>query len=136
MEIAGPDAAARERLAARLAARPVPTLPPSLGPLIADDDAAHHMARIDKIRDYLAAGDVYQVNLARRHVARISAPGALLALYRALDQAAPAPYGALLEADGVSILSGSPERVLGLVGGRVETRPVKGPAPRSATGAP
>ena len=135
MEIVGPDAAARARLAARLAARPVPTLPPSLGPLIADDDAAHHMARIDKIRDYLAAGDVYQVNLARRHVARISAPGDLLALYRALDQAAPAPYGALLEADGVSILSGSPERFLGLVGDRVETRPIKGTAPRSATGA-
>jgi para-aminobenzoate synthetase component 1 len=135
MEIVGPDPAARDRLAARLAIPPVPTLPPSLGPLVADDDAAHHMARIDKIRDYLAAGDVYQVNLARRHVARISAPGDLLALYRALNETAPAPYGALLEADGVSILSGSPERFLGLVGDRVETRPIKGTAPRSPTGA-
>jgi len=130
MEIVGPDAAARTLLAARLARPPRPTLPPSIGALVADDDAAHHMARIDKIRDYLAAGDVYQVNLARRHVARIAAPGDLLALYRALDDVAPAPYGALLEADGIAVVSGSPERFLGLVGDRIETRPIKGTRPR------
>jgi para-aminobenzoate synthetase component 1 len=135
MEIIGPDADARARLAAKLAAAPLPTLPPSIGPLVADDDAAHHMARVGKIRDYLAAGDVYQVNLARRHVARISSPGDLLALYRALNEAAPSPYGALIEGDGVSIISGSPERFLGLVGDRIETRPIKGTRPLGAEAA-
>ena len=135
MAIVGPDPEARSRLASRLARAPSPSLPPSIGPLVADDDAAHHMARVGRIRDYLAAGDVYQVNLARRHVARIAAPGDLLVLYRALDEAAPAPYGALLEADGVSIISGSPERFLGLVGDRIETRPIKGTRPRTPGGA-
>ncbi len=110
-------------------------VPPAFGPLIADDDGDHHMARVEKIRDYLAAGDVYQVNLARRHVARIVSPGDALALYRALADVAPAPYGALLEADGVTIVSGSPERFLASSGDRIETRPIKGTRPRTPGGA-
>jgi para-aminobenzoate synthetase component 1 len=132
MEIVGPDPAARTRLANRLARPPAPSLPPSIGPLVPDDDEAHYMARIDRIRDFLAAGDVYQVNLARRHVARIAAPGDALALYSALCEVAPAPYGALLEADGVTVISGSPERFLGFAGDRIETRPIKGTRPRSS----
>jgi anthranilate/para-aminobenzoate synthase component I len=110
-------------------------LPPSFGPLTADDDGAHHMARVERIRDYLAAGDVYQVNLARRHVAKLLAPGDPLALYAALVDVAPAPYGAVIEADGVTVISGSPERFLASVGDRIETRPIKGTRPRTATGA-
>jgi anthranilate synthase component 1 len=93
------------------------------------------MARVERIRDYLAAGDVYQVNLARRHVARIRAPGDALALYQALAGVAPAPYGGLIEADGVTIVSGSPERFLASVGDRVETRPIKGTRARTPGGA-
>jgi para-aminobenzoate synthetase component I len=110
-------------------------IPPSFGPFVPDDDGSHHMARVERIRDYLAAGDVYQVNLARRHVARITAPGDALALYRALAEVAPAPYGALLEADGVTVISGSPERFLASSGDRIETRPIKGTRPRTPGGA-
>lgn len=110
-------------------------VPPSFGPLVADDDGDHHMARVERIRDYLAAGDVYQVNLARRHVARVKAPGDALALYQALVEVAPAPYGALIEADGVTVVSGSPERFLASAGDRVETRPIKGTRPRTPGGA-
>jgi para-aminobenzoate synthetase component I len=126
----------RGSLEAALANGP-PTLgiPPSFGPLTADDDGDHHMARVERIRDYLAAGDVYQVNLARRHVARIAAPGDALALYQALAEVAPAPYGALIEADGVTVISGSPERFLASAGDRVETRPIKGTRPRMPGGA-
>jgi para-aminobenzoate synthetase component 1 len=110
-------------------------IPPSFGPLVADDDGSHHIARVERIRDYLAAGDVYQVNLARRHVARITSPGDALALYQALVAAAPAPYGALIEADGVTVVSGSPERFLAAVGDRIETRPIKGTRARTPGGA-
>lgn len=135
LDIVGPDPAARARLADHLARPGRPTLPPSLGPLVADDHGDHHMARVERIRDYLAAGDVYQVNLARRLVARVVAPGDPLAIYAALDAVAPAPYGALLEADGMTVISGSPERFLAATGARLETRPIKGTRPRSATGA-
>jgi len=134
-ELVGPDATARERLAALLARPARPTLPPSFGPFVADDDGDHHLARVERIRDYIAAGDVYQVNLARRLVARVLAPGDALALYAALVETAPAPYGALIEADGVTVISGSPERFLGMEGDRVETRPIKGTRPRVAGGA-
>ena len=106
-----------------------PALPPRLGELVPDDSGDLHVARVGRILDYLASGDVYQVNLARRLVARIEAPGDALALYAALSEVAPAPYGALLEADGVTIISGSPERFLASVGDRVETRPIKGTRP-------
>jgi len=108
-----------------------PGIAPALDDLVADDDGDHHIARVEKIRDYLAAGDVYQVNLARRLVANVTAPGDALALYSALAEVAPAPYGALLEADGVTVISGSPERFLASVGDRIETRPIKGTRPRA-----
>jgi para-aminobenzoate synthetase component 1 len=120
------DEPARARLGDALGCPARPSLPPSFGPLVADDDGAHHVARVERVRDYLAAGDVYQVNLARRHVAPVVAPGDALALYARLAEVAPAPYGALIEADGATIVSGSPERFLARVGDRVETRPIKG----------
>lgn len=134
-EILGSDPAARESLARLLAIPAEPTAAPILGAFTADDDGAHHMARVEKIRDYLASGDVYQVNLARRLVAKVLAPGDALALYAALADVAPAPYGALIEADGVTVISGSPERFLAAVGDRIETRPIKGTAPRTSDGA-
>jgi len=123
-ELVGPEPSA---LAAALAITPRgPTLAPRIAALVADDDGAHHMARVERVRDYLTAGDVYQVNIARRHVARITTPGDPLAVYAALAATSPAPYGALIEADGLAIISASPERFLASVGGRVETRPIKG----------
>ncbi len=124
--IVGPDAEARARLRAHLEGVKPSRPAPVFGPFEPDDDGAHHMARVEKIKDYLAAGDVYQVNLARRLVARVTMPGDVLAVYSALRQHSPAPYGALMEADGLTILSSSPERFLASVGDRIETRPIKG----------
>lgn len=105
-------------------------VPPSFGPLVADDSGDHYLARVERILDYLQRGDAYQVNLSRRHVARVRAPGDALALYRALVETSPAPYGGLWEADGVTLISSSPECFLRVRGERVETRPIKGTRPR------
>jgi para-aminobenzoate synthetase component 1 len=134
LAIVGADADARVRLDERLG-RELKLRPgPALSPLVADDDGDHHVARVERILDYLAAGDAYQVNLARRLVARVEAPGDALALYAAFAATAPAPYGGLIEADGVTLISGSPERFLAKVGDRIETRPIKGTRDRG-TGA-
>ena len=126
------EPAACARLAAALATGPTAPGPaPALGALAADDDGAAHCARVARILAYIAAGDVYQVNLARRLVAPVRAPGDALAIYAALAAVAPAPYGALIEADGATIVSGSPERFLTRRGDRIETRPIKGTRPRS-----
>ncbi len=133
-EIVGPDAGARARLAAAIARPAAPGPPPRLGPLLPDDadlDGAAHRARVARALAYIRAGDAYQVNLARRLLAPLLADGDALALYRALDAAAPAPYAGLIETDGARVVSGSPECFLSRApGGRVETCPIKGTRPR------
>jgi para-aminobenzoate synthetase component I len=81
-----------------------------------------------RIQGYIRAGDCYQVNLAQRFQARI--PQDPYAVYRAMRQANPAPFGALLEYPFGSVLSASPERFLALDGGHVRTDPIKGTRPR------
>ena len=137
-EIVAVDARAGERLARAIADGPTQVgAAPRMGALVADDDGEAHCARVERIRQYIAAGDVYQVNLARRLTARLDDDGDALALYAALGAIAPAPYGGLVETDtGVRVVSGSPERFLARAahGHRLDTRPIKGT--RRRTGDP
>src|SRR4029077_477455 len=90
-------------------------------------------AGVSRIREYIAAGDVYQVNLSQR----LPAPfvGSPLALYRRLRARNPAPFGAYLEFDGAQVASISPERFLRLDATTrgAEARPIKGTRPRGST---
>jgi Anthranilate/para-aminobenzoate synthases component I len=86
---------------------------------------------VEKVRDYIASGDVYQVNLTQR--ARACFDGDALALYQALRQGNPAPYGAYLDCGEMQIISTSPEQFLSKRGRRVETRPIKGTRPRDGS---
>lgn len=89
-----------------------------------------YLEAVERIRAYIAAGDVYQVNLSQRFGTRFA--GAPFALYRHLFAANPAPFFAFLNAGDHQVLSTSPERFLKLDHGRVETRPIKGTRPRAA----
>lgn len=80
------------------------------------------------IRDYLRAGDCYQVNLAQCFSVRAS--GDTLAAYLTLREINPAPFSAYLNFPQVQILCASPERFLQVKSGLVETRPIKGTRPR------
>lgn len=84
------------------------------------------------IQAYIRAGDCYQVNLAHRFAAPVSAPvsGDLLSAYRRLRRLNPAPFSAYLKTPFAEVLSSSPERFLALREGRVETKPIKGTRPR------
>ena len=89
---------------------------------------------VDRVKAYIVAGDVYQVNLSQRLHAPL--PCAPWPLYQRLRRVSPAPFGAFLRvADHAAILSASPERFLRLDGRRVETRPIKGTRPRGETAA-
>jgi anthranilate/para-aminobenzoate synthase component I len=135
--------AAVDRLAQALSAPTVgpalapgttPGAPPRFGPLTCPDDpdGMLHRARVRRVLDYLLAGDAYQVNLARRLSAPVLETGDPLALYAALDAAAPAPYAGLIEGETATVVSGSPECFLSRTGGdaRIATRPIKGTRPR------
>jgi para-aminobenzoate synthetase component 1 len=95
-----------------------------------------HVRRVECARAAIAAGDVYQVNLAHPFRARVS--GAPEALYAHLRAANPAPYMGYLEwppdASGERrvLLSSSPELLFDLDGGLLRTQPIKGTARRLA----
>src|SRR5207237_1037673 len=87
-----------------------------------------YLAAVRRILDYLAAGDVYQVNLTQPYAAPLAAPP--WALFAALARRHPVPHGAYLDVGAASILANSPELFLRRRGDRVETRPIKGTRPR------
>jgi len=78
--------------------------------------------------EYIAAGDVFQVNLARRLTAPL--PASPERLFVRLCESNPAWYAACLMWDGKAVLSSSPELFLRVEGRRVVTRPIKGTRPR------
>jgi para-aminobenzoate synthetase component 1 len=85
---------------------------------------------VQRVRDYIASGDVYQVNLSQR--ARCAFQGDSIQLYRALRRGNPAPYGAYLDFGDWQLMSTSPEQFLQKRGRALETRPIKGTRPRGA----
>jgi para-aminobenzoate synthetase component 1 len=87
-----------------------------------------YMEAVDRVREYIAAGDVFQVNLSQRFETELTVPP--YELYRRLRQLNPAPFASYLNFDGVTIVSTSPERFLHVDGDWVETRPIKGTRPR------
>ncbi|HEX4882268.1 MAG TPA: aminodeoxychorismate synthase component I [Porticoccaceae bacterium] len=86
---------------------------------------------IARILAYLRAGDCYQVNYAQHFSARCQ--GDPWQAYLRLRELLPSPYSAYLEWPGHAVLSLSPEQFLGVQGDRVQTRPIKGTAPRGAS---
>ena len=90
-----------------------------------------YLAAVARIKDYIRAGDAYQVNLAQRFDAPL--PCEPHELFRRLRRLSPAPFGAYLNFGPLQIVSSSPERFLQLRDGRVETRPIKGTRPRGGT---
>src|SRR6266545_1259355 len=86
---------------------------------------------VGRIREYIAAGDVFQVVLSRRQVV----PGAVdpLRLYRYLRALNPAPYLFYLTLDDLAIVGSSPEVLVRVEGEEVTVRPIAGTRPRGAT---
>ena len=89
---------------------------------------ADFCSAVQRVRDYIASGDVYQVNLSQR--ARCTYEGDSVALYQALRLGNPAPYGAYLDLGDWQLISTSPEQFLRKFGRQLETRPIKGTRPR------
>ena len=90
-----------------------------------------YLDAVEKCRQYIIAGDIFEVNLSQRFQAELNITP--YELYRRLRQINPAPFACYLGFDEVTIVSASPERFLRLQGDRVETRPIKGTRPRGKT---
>lgn len=89
---------------------------------------------VEQIKDYILAGDVFQVNLSRQWSVNLAAETDAVAVYQALRQHNPAPFAALAQFENWAIISSSPERMVRtqwqqtdvLPYLRVETRPIAG----------
>jgi len=109
---------------------PFPEWQPPL--LIREDDSQLFLGGVERIKEYLRAGDVFQVNLSRAWRAEFSSAPDPAAFYSRLRQANPAPFAGLLAFDDWAVASSSPERLVSVRAGRVETRPIAGTHPRLA----
>ncbi|QJE99275.1 aminodeoxychorismate synthase component I [Luteolibacter luteus] len=89
------------------------------------------LSGVRRIHEWIAAGDIYQVNLTQAFEAKVNG-GDLFPLYETLRECSPAPLAAYLSLGGTEILSSSPETFLRMSGRGIETRPIKGTRPRFA----
>jgi len=90
-----------------------------------------YVGAVRRAKEYIAAGDIFQVNLSQRFSGLCRSDP--LTLYQRLRTLNPAPFAAYMDYGDFQILSSSPERFLLLEGDAVTTRPIKGTRPRRET---
>jgi para-aminobenzoate synthetase component 1 len=90
-----------------------------------------YVRAVQRARQYIIDGDIFQVNLSQRFEMPLRTPVPLL--YRRLREINPAPFSAYLDHPDLKIVSASPERYLRVIDGRAEIRPIKGTRPRGST---
>jgi para-aminobenzoate synthetase component 1 len=101
---------------------------PSL-PVRSSFSRAGYLSAVERVREYIFAGDIFQANLSQRFEAPLGESP--WALYRRLRTSNAAPFASFLDSPDATVISASPERFLRVDGeGRVETRPIKGTRPR------
>ena len=131
--VAEPGAEAElERLEAGLEPLPDPPPPPPPIPTLAlaEEEPERYRTAVTRALEYIAAGDIYQANLAREWHAPLPDGVDAAALYAHLRRANPGPFAALAALPGMTVLSTSPERLVSLRDRQVETRPIAGTRPR------
>lgn len=99
--------------------------PSVVRPNMSDEE---YWARVLRAKQYIEAGDIFQVNLTRRF--SVETESTAVDIYRRLRRASPSSHAALLRGSGYAIISSSPELFLDVRDGRVVTRPIKGTRPR------
>jgi anthranilate synthase component I len=100
-------------------------------PAKSNTSPAEFRTMVQKAKDYILAGDIFQVVLSQRFAAPFTLPP--LALYRALRRVNPAPFLYFLDFGGYAIAGSSPEVLVRLRDGTVTIRPLAGTRPRGET---
>ena len=129
--------AARARLAETEADLRAPLAMPEPGPRHEQEPPTSPLSRadygrmVDKAKQYIAAGDIFQVVPSHRFRARFDLPP--LAFYRSLRRLNPSPFLFYLNFGGFQLAGSSPEILVRLRDGKVTIRPIAGTRPRGAT---
>ncbi|MEM6584808.1 MAG: chorismate-binding protein [Pseudomonadota bacterium] len=106
---------------------PVDVPPPQQDPVMPGED---YKAMVARAKDYIVAGDIFQVVLAQRFTCPFTLPP--LELYRALRRVNPSPFLYFLDLPGFAIVGSSPEILVRVRDGEVTIRPIAGTRPRGA----
>ncbi len=96
-----------------------------------EDRETHFLGAVERAKEYIAAGDIYQANLSRGWRADIRPGIDAASVYAKLCAANPGPFAGLVRWKDTSIVSSSPERLLQIRNDRASTRPIAGTRPRS-----
>jgi anthranilate/para-aminobenzoate synthase component I len=108
----------------------------SPGPMRSYSTREQYAQQVETVQDYIAQGDVYQVNISHRFDVRLVPHANLAELYLNLRNRHPAPFGAFFDTGSMTLLSNSPECFLALDLGTdartVTTWPLKGTLPSSS----
>ena len=123
-------------LRTRVMCAPPPTATEAAGPgrkqaIKSNFSHEGYLKAVATAREYICAGDIFQVNLSQRLEAELDVPA--YELYKRLRRINPAPFASYFNYEGVQIVGASPERFMKVRGDSVETRPIKGTRPRGET---
>ncbi|MFT4795537.1 MAG: anthranilate synthase component 1 [Paracoccaceae bacterium] len=101
------------------------------GPPVSNTSHARYLEMVAKAKDYIRAGDIFQVVPSQRWTLDFPLPP--FALYRALRRTNPSPYMFYFNFGGFQVVGASPEILVRVRGGTVTIRPIAGTRPRGAT---
>lgn len=94
-------------------------------------DEAPYLAQVERIKQYIFEGDIFQANLSRLWQMQLDGEQDDTTLFNLLAEYNPASFAALAVFDEATIISSSPERLVNMRDGLIETRPIAGTRPRS-----
>jgi len=97
---------------------------------VTEDEPGRYLEACRRALGHIAAGDVYQANLARSWRTPMPAKLTTAELYRRLRAANPGAFAGSVALPGLAILSSSPERLVRVRGRHIDTRPIAGTRPR------
>ncbi|MFN8828503.1 MAG: anthranilate synthase component I [Labrys sp. (in: a-proteobacteria)] len=106
-------------------------LPSVMASQVSNTSEAEYLAMVERAKEYIRAGDIFQVVLSQRFTAPFALPP--FSLYRALRRVNPAPFLVYLQFADFSVVCSSPEILVRLRDGKVTIRPIAGTRPRGAT---
>jgi anthranilate synthase component 1 len=98
---------------------------------VSNTEEARFLAMVERAREYVKAGDAFQIVLSQRFSAPFDLPP--FSLYRALRRVNPAPFLCYLDFGAFQIVCSSPEILVRVRGGKVEIRPIAGTRWRGKT---
>ncbi len=93
-----------------------------------------HIKNVTKILKYIKAGDVFQVNLSREWSGKINKKFSASDIFSKLKKTNPSPFSGLVTYKNKAIISSSPERLIMVKNGYIETRPIAGTRARGGSG--